>query len=98
PDGRLVLSGPEVNGSIEGDHRMRLWDVETGQEVCTFTGHSNRVEGCTFSPDGRLVLSTAQDYTLRLWDVQSGQELTKWLTDSSLFCCAFSPDGQQIMA
>src|SRR5438128_2288007 len=33
PDGRTALSASD-------DHTLRLWDIATGKEVRTFTGHS----------------------------------------------------------
>jgi WD40 repeat protein len=65
--------------------------------VRTFTGHTDAVQGCAFSPDGRLALSASADSTLRLWEVASGQEMTHWLTDVSLSRCAFRPDERQVM-
>ena len=45
PDGKHCLSG-------SGDYTIKLWDLETGREIKTFTGHTNRVTSIAFSPEG----------------------------------------------
>jgi len=59
-DGRRAVSG-----SL--DNTVRLWDVDTGQELQRFTGHTNVVSGVAFSPDGKLIVSGSADATVRLW-------------------------------
>jgi len=56
---------------------IRLWDLETGQELRCFTGHTDIVYCLAFSRDGRRFLSGGHDKTVRLWDVNSGQELRR---------------------
>jgi WD40 repeat protein len=44
-----------------------LWDVQTGEEVRRFIGHSNQVRDVSFSPDGQYILTASNDNTARLW-------------------------------
>jgi WD40 repeat protein len=44
-----------------------LWNVETGQEVRRFTGHTAEVRDVAFSLDGKYILTASFDGIARLW-------------------------------
>ena len=44
PDGKSFVA--------TGQETARLWDLQTGQVVQIFSGHSSKVTGADFSPDG----------------------------------------------
>jgi len=44
-----------------------LWDVDTGEEVRRFTGHTSEVRDVAFSPDGKYIVTASFDGTARLW-------------------------------
>ena len=76
---------------------MRLWDVNTGQQLRTLTGHTDYVFSVFFSPDGQTLASGSEDNTVRLWDVNTGQQL-RTLTGHThrVYSVSFSPDGQTL--
>ncbi len=59
PDGKLAYStsGASGVGSDGTDFGVRVWDVETGQQVGKMEGHKKIVWGLSVSPDGRRILT-----------------------------------------
>ena len=49
---------------------VRLWDVNTGENIHTFWGHPTDVWSLDFSPDGELLASGSYDGTILLWDMK----------------------------
>ncbi|HEY3139286.1 MAG TPA: hypothetical protein VGL29_24915 [Blastocatellia bacterium] len=88
PDGRTLASASE-------DETVKLWDVQSGQELKMLEGHTDSVSSVAFSPNGRMLASASDDWTVKLWDVQSGQELkTLHRHKAQVVSVAFSPDGR----
>ena len=62
-------------------------------------GHTDGVNSCAVSPDGKLIVSTSyRDSTLRIWDAKTGIEIRQIKNDEQAFSADFSPDGKQIVS
>jgi hypothetical protein len=83
--------------SASRDATLRVWELESGQTLRTFEGHTSEVRAMAVTPDGRRAVSASRDATLRVWELESGGEITAFAGDGSMFSCAFAPDGQTIV-
>ncbi len=65
-------------------------------------GHTAVVNKVLFTPDGKEVITVADDKTIRFWDVVSGQPLRVLRppigtgSEGMIYCVAISPDGQTL--
>jgi WD40 repeat protein len=95
PDGWMLASANDCD-SID------LWEVASGNLICTLTGHTGYIKSVVFSPDGRFLASTAAgagDQTIRLWEVASGQECRRFPGSAeSSDALAFTPDGRALVS
>ncbi|GCA83027.1 protein TolB [Microcystis aeruginosa NIES-2522] len=92
PDGKTLVSGSD-------DNTIKLWNVETGQEIRTLKGHHGNVTSVNFSPDGKTLVSGSWDRTIKLWNVETGQEIrTLKGHDSDVESFNFSPDGKTLVS
>ncbi len=53
--------------SVGGDQTVRLWDAASGLELASLKGHTDRVSGLSFSPDGERLASASWDQTVKIW-------------------------------
>jgi WD40 repeat protein len=71
PDSKQVVSGSSASGAA--DHAIRLWDVETGKCLATFSGHEGGTTAIAMSSTGRFVLSGGADGEVKLWEVATSR-------------------------
>ena len=65
-DGRRAVSGSE-------DTTLRVWDLESGEELATLQGHADYVCAVAVTGDGRRAVSGGSWYnTLKVWDISTG--------------------------
>ena len=71
-----------------------LWNIETGDLVRTFKGHSGPSRGVAFTPDGSALASTSRDKGLIFWDVETGNIIRQIEAVGNSGFVVFSPNGQ----
>ncbi len=68
-------------------------------EVWADFGHGGGVNSCAWSPDGRRVVSGADDRTVRVSDAETGRVLVRMEGhEGSVWSCAWSPDGRRVVS
>jgi len=83
PDDKRLMTGGrdkpmigEFLQEIFGDSKFnpgvsaRLWDVETGTLLQTFTKHANDVMDVAYSHDGKWIATASADKTVELWELK----------------------------
>ena len=70
PCGRYLASGTWWQIGMD-KMAIRIWDIETRENITTFWGHNTDIQTLTFSPDGTLLASGGFDGTTLLWDLKS---------------------------
>jgi WD40 repeat protein len=98
----IAVAGPAVvSGSYDG--RLIWSDPKSATPIRTIDAHAKWVRKVAATPDGKTVVSVADDMVARVWDAATGQlrhelrghaEQTPHHFTSMLFVCAASPDGQ----
>jgi WD40 repeat protein len=92
PGGRLLASA-----GTEG--ALKLWDLNTGQQLRTLAGTGGAIRSIAFNADGLRLASAAADGIVRVWEVASGRLLHQLKAPGGpATCVAYSPDGNYLAA
>jgi WD40 repeat protein len=82
--------------SASWDQTIKIWGA-SGKELQTLRGHTAKVMGVVFSPEGEAVVSAAVDGILRIWNVSTGEALQTVPTGlGSVTVLAFGRDGRHL--
>ncbi len=89
PDGKQLVTGSQDRTAI-------LWDVETGENLFTFTDLPWALQSLAFMPNGRqLFIGTWNLITL--WDIDEGYEIQFIPYREFPITMAVSPDGKWLL-
>src|SRR5262249_27414460 len=91
-DGRLLASAGK-------DQTVRLWRLETMQQLHLCRGQEGEICSLAFSPDGRNLASGAAQHCaiprIHLWQVATGKEVSRF--DSGSAAVAFLPGSRSLI-
>ncbi|ETO07916.1 Serine/Threonine protein kinase [Reticulomyxa filosa] len=88
-----TLSGDQLLCSGSNDKTIRVWNVDTNQQIRSFKGHLSYIMCVKFSPyhhyNNRrsVVCSASVDKTIRFWDIKNNRQLRIFDKDASSICC-----------
>lgn len=99
PDGKILASGEygKILASGESGDIIRLWDVQTGEQLQTLKASSHGAHAVAFSPDGRTLANGGYS-VVEFWDVATGRSLRRIeKIPEGLEAIAYSPDGKLLV-
>jgi WD40 repeat protein len=102
-EGRYVLAGGEdISNDETADrderHALRLLEVETGEEIGRFRGHSSAVTCVAFAPQAPQAASASRGGTLHVWNtIFRKSSFSFCRPESPVLSLAFSADGQRLL-
>jgi RNA polymerase sigma factor (sigma-70 family) len=91
PDGSILASAA-------ADHRIQLYDAQTGREQAALVGHQWPVRCVAFAPDGKTLASGDLDGQVKLWDLATRREQATMRSAGQVYSIAFAPDGRTLAA
>lgn len=62
---QTVFGNSEMNKGVSA----RLWNIETGELLQTFSSHSNDVQDVAFSHDGKWIATASADHSVEIWKI-----------------------------
>ncbi len=77
-----------------GNHEIKIWKVQTGEEIHKLAGHYSSIPALDFSPNGRVLASGSRDKTVKFWNPHTGEELATLAPVSEEDWVIFTPDGR----
>ena len=81
---------------------MKVWNAATGAEILSLVGHTGRVRGLDFSPDGGMIATGSLDGTIRIWSAVDGSELKRFVVERAgepdeTQDLHFTPEGNKLL-
>ncbi|MDY6936762.1 MAG: protein kinase [Cyanobacteriota bacterium] len=92
PDGKQFATG-----SL--DKTVRIWNLETGEEIRKIEGHRSTINALSISRDSTSLASASDDDTVKIWNLETGkllETLNEHLRDVT--SVAFSADSKTLIS
>lgn len=100
PDGKFIVTASR-------DRTIKIWDAQSGKELKTLEKNPTNVRNATFTPDGKLVVSTTGEWNkkkkawegeIKFWDPETGKAIRSLTGHSDqIRAMAFNSDGSKLV-
>ncbi len=81
-----------VTGGADGE--LRFWQVDNGEQILKFRGHSDWISSVAFTPDGLILASGGHEGIVKLWNSDTGKCLRVMAGHAgAVRSIAFNSDG-----
>ena len=93
PEGQRIITAAD-------DGKIKVWDVNSGFCVVTFTEHISGVTACEFAKRGNVLFTASLDGSIRAWDLIRYRNFRTFTAPSrlSFSSLAVDPSGEVICA
>lgn len=89
PKGKELVAG-------YSDGSIRIWQINTGTQIKSWTGHQGFVSSVAYSPNGFEIASTGSNDSVKFWDSKTGFPLGESKTRGTVRSISYSPNGELI--
>lgn len=90
-------SGRQLAG-VSGE-KVLVWEIDSASSPRVLAAHHLRVWSASFSPDGKMLVTTGSDRSVRLWDMKNwSSRAVLWGHTDEVWCAAMSPDGASLVS
>ncbi|WP_375503422.1 WD40 repeat domain-containing protein [uncultured Nostoc sp.] len=96
-DGKTLVSR---GGTYDGDHKIKVWDLQSGQRKQTLEESTYRVFSLIISPDGKILACGSENRGINVWDLQT-EQITHTISGHSHYlvqALAISADGKTLVS
>jgi len=81
------------------DRKLKLTEIDTGEEIRTFTGHTDLVSSINLNSEGNRIITSGWDGTIRIWDFLSGLQVLRIKAhQGGVYNAKFDPSGKYIVS
>ncbi|MCZ6677048.1 MAG: hypothetical protein O7E52_07335 [Candidatus Poribacteria bacterium] len=98
PGGRRVYIAVGRSGSPRQAHRVRAWDVETGEQLNEFGDETIYLEGFSISADEKLAVLWYTGGFVALWDIEPSHRLALSTDYVAPAWGVITPDGRTLVS
>ncbi|MHC4942509.1 MAG: protein kinase domain-containing protein [Planctomycetota bacterium] len=99
PDNMSVAFSPDTTKIVTGHENglVKVWDLESGQELAILKGHTSKVYSVNYNPDGDRIASGSNDNNIIIWDAETYEQVAVLRGHTSyVHSVCFSPDGTKL--